>query len=249
MEQEFKPHEVKWTAEKVRRFWDYYAHNKACESNFFSWMVGDAIVELALKHSPLKGNVLDYGCGHGFLIGKLLKKGISCEGLEFSADSANKTREQFGHEKAFKGVVLAQNLPTPLEGEKYDFVFLIETLEHLLPEYLEGTLKEINRITKNGGLILITVPNDEVLDAQKMFCPECGCIFHSVQHVKSWQKDSLSSLMKKVGFDDVICKATRFKETGRFATIHHIVMFLAYSLMKKKKPHLVYIGRKTSLSK
>lgn len=247
MQQEFRPHEVNWTAEKVSRFWDYYAHNKAYENNFFSWIVGDAIVELALKYSSLKGNILDYGCGHGFLIDKLLKKGISCEGLEFSADSANKINEQFGHEKAFKGVVLAQNLPTPLEGEKYNFVFLIETLEHLLPEYLEETLKEIHRITKKGGLILITVPNDEVLDAGKFLCPECGCIFHGVQHVNSWQKNSLSALMKKVGFDEVICKATRFKETGRFAAIQHIVMLLAHSLMKKKKPHLVYIGRKTSL--
>ena len=247
MEQEFRPHEMNWTAEKVSRFWDNYARNKACEDNFFSWMVGDAIIELALKYSSLKGNILDYGCGRGFLIGKLLKKGINCEGLEFSADSANKTHEQFGHEKAFRGVVLARNLPTPLEGEKYNFVFLIETLEHLLPEYLEETLKEIHRVTRKGGLILITVPNDEVLDAGKMFCPECGCIFHRVQHVSSWQKGSLSSLMKKVGFDDVVCKATRFKETGRFATIQHIVMLLAHSLMKKKKPHLIYIGRKTSL--
>src|SRR5208283_2081402 len=115
MAQEFRPHEIKWTAEKVSRFWDNYANKKAYEDNFFSRMVGDAIIDLALKYSSLKGNILDYGCGHGFLMGKLLKKGISCEGLEFSADSANKINEQFGHEKAFKGVVLAQNLPTPLE--------------------------------------------------------------------------------------------------------------------------------------
>jgi SAM-dependent methyltransferase len=246
MEQEFRPHEINWTAEKVGRFWDYYAHNKAYEENFFSWMVGDAIINFALNYSSLKGNILDYGCGHGFLIGKLLNKGISCEGLEFSADSANKVRKQFGKEKNFKGVTLAQNLPTPLESEKYDFVFIIETIEHLLPEYFEDTLKEIHRVTRKGGLILITVPNDEVLDAGKVFCPECGCVFHNIQHISSWQKDSLSSLMKKVGFDDVVCKATRFKESGRFATIRHIVMLLAYSLMKKKKPHLVYIGRKTS---
>jgi len=246
MKVEFNPHEIDWTPEKVARFWDYYAHNKAYEGNFFSWMVGDAIINLALNYSTLKGNILDYGCGHGFLIGKLLKKGISCEGLEFSADSADKVREQFGKEKNFKGITFAQNLPTPLQNEKYDFVFVIETIEHLLPDYLESTLKEIHRITKPRGMVLITVPNDEVLDAGKVFCPECGCIFHGVQHINSWNKDSLSSLMKKVGFDDAICKATKFKEGGRFATTRHVAMLLAYSLMKKKKPHLVYIGRKTA---
>lgn len=244
MEHEFNPHEINWTEEKVRRFWDYYAHNKPYEENFFSWIVGDAIIDLALNYSSLKGNILDYGCGHGFLISKLLKKCISCEGLEFSADSANKTREKFGKEKNFRGVTLAQTLPTPLESEKYDFIFIIETIEHLLPDYLESTLKEIHRVAKTEGMILITVPNDEVLEASKVQCPECGCIFHSVQHINSWRKDSLSSLMRKVGFDTIVCKTMRFKETGRFATIQHAVMLLAQSLLKKKKPHLVYIGRK-----
>lgn len=241
---EFCPHEIIWTPEKIGRFWGYFAHNKACEENFFSRMVGDAIINLASCYRELGGNILDYGCGHGFLIEKLLKRGTRCEGLEFSTDSAGKVEQKFRSEKNFGGVTIAQCLPTPLEADKYDLVFILETIEHLLPQWLDQTISEIYRITTKGGLILATVPNEEKLEARKVMCPECGGIFHTVQHISSWTEETLVSRMSSVGFQCVMCKSTRLRESGRFSHVRYIAMLLAYKLTGRKLPHLIYIGKK-----
>lgn len=246
MGNEFHQHEIIWTPEKVGRFWDYFAYNKALEGDFFSSIVGDAIINLVSRYTDLKGNILDYGCGQGFLIEKLLKRNIFCEGLEFSADSAEKVEKKFRDEKKFKGVTLARDLPTPLESDKYNLVFVIETIEHLLPQWLDQTLRELHRLTKKGGLILVTVPNEENLEAKKILCPECGCIFHTVQHISSWTKETLVSRMTNVGFQQVVCKPTRLRESGRFSRLRHLSMLLAHKLTGKKLPHLIYVGKKSS---
>ncbi len=244
MKVEFNPHDVIWTPEKVGRFWNHFAYKKTSEQNAFSYLVGDAIINMALHHTNLKGNILDYGCAHGFLIEKLLSRGFNCEGLEFSADSARKVAEKFKDKTNFRGITLAQNLPIPLESDKYDFVFVLETIEHLLPQWLDQTLSELCRITKKGGMIFVSVPNEENLDAKKVICPECGGIFHTIQHISSWTKEKLIWQMSNAGFREILCKTTRLRERGRFSYIRYIVMLLAHKLTGRKMPHLIYIGEK-----
>jgi SAM-dependent methyltransferase len=244
MSEQFYPHQVNWTPEKVGRFWDYVAGSKATEQNAFSAIAGDAIIEIASRYADLKGNILDYGCSHGFLIEKLLKRGVCCEGLEFSADSAKKVAGKFEHDKNFRGITIAQNLPAPLESGKYDLVFVLEVLEHLLDHWLDQTLNELYRITKKGGLVIVSVPNEEDLNEHKVLCPDCGGIFHIIQHVRSWSKETLASRMQDAGFQKFLCKTTRLREGGRFSYARYIFMLLVNRLTGKKMPHLIYIGRK-----
>jgi SAM-dependent methyltransferase len=244
MAEEFISHEIIWTHKKSSRIWDYYAQNKDYESNYFSKQVGNAIVDYILSYHNLSGNILDFGCGPGFLIEKLLKRGIPCVGLDFSASSVKLVENNFHNYPNFKGVTLAQNLPTPLESNKFDVVFFIETIEHILPEDLNGILREIHRILKNGGYIFVTTPNEENLEAGKVLCPECGCIFHTVQHITSWTKSSLSSVMKESGFNEIVCKATRFRESGIAGLLRHLLFSAELLVFGKKLPHLIYIGKK-----
>jgi hypothetical protein len=51
--------------------------------------------------------------------------------------------------------------------------------------------------------------------------------------------------MTAAGFQPVLCKTTRLRETGRFSHLKYIVMLLAHKLTGKKMPNLIYIGRKT----
>jgi SAM-dependent methyltransferase len=242
---EFNPHEVNWTPEKIGRFWDCVALNRTTEEIAFSAIVGDAVIDLASRYTALAGNILDYGCSHGFLIEKLLKRAIPCEGLEFSSDSAKKVAQKFENNEKFKGMTVVQNLPSPLESCKFDLIFVLEVLEHLLDGWLDQTLNELYRITKKGGLVVVTVPNEENLDANKVLCPDCGAIFHTIQHVRSWSKETLVSRMQNAGFQEVLSRTTRLREGGRFSYIRYILMLLVHRLTGKKLPHLIYIGRKS----
>jgi len=244
MENNFTPHEIVWTYEKVSRFWNYLAHNKAYEDTFFSKQVGDAIIKTILAYHDLRVDILDYGCGHGHLLWKLLKRGIPAEGLDFSEDSVKLIERKFCKEKLFKGVTLAKELPTSLESDKFDFVFFIAAIEHVLTEDLRKTLREIHRITRNGGYVFVATANEENLEMQKILCPECGCIFHKVQHISSWTRSSLSSVMKDSSFSEVLCAATRLRESGVSGLLRHIMINIELKVFRKKQPHLIYIGRK-----
>jgi 2-polyprenyl-3-methyl-5-hydroxy-6-metoxy-1,4-benzoquinol methylase len=240
MNTEFTPHEVFWTREKSSRIWTYFSSNRSLEHKYFSKQAGDSIIRFVQHHIDLSGDILDFGCGPGFLMEKLLNKKIPCQGLDFSKEAVQVVINKFNGDKNFKGVTLAENIPTALAADKFNIVFFIETIEHLLPDELIGTLQEIHRIARPAGYVIITTPNQENLEQQKIICPECGCIYHTFQHVSTWTKTDLSSLMENVGFKEVLCKTTKFRPKMR-------LNFLRDAWIKARQieyPNLIYIGTK-----
>ncbi len=232
-------HEVKWTDKKVSLFWDYISLNKGAEGLYFSKLVGKSVLRAVLKEVSLQNRrVLDYGCGKGFIIERLLQKKIFCEGADFSKDSLSFVDEKFKTNSFFKGIVSIIDGIIQSEDETYDAVFCIEVLEHVLQEHIFSTLSELYRVLKKGGHLVITVPNNEVLSEQNVICPDCGCIFHRWQHVRSFNKDGLISFMDGYGFKKVICKEVNF----------HSDMWLIRSLydflFRKRRFSLIYIGQK-----
>ncbi len=236
----FTPHEIIWTREKSARIWSYFSSNNALEDKYFSKQVGDSIIHFVQQHIDLSGNILDFGCGPGFLIEKFLSKNIPCQGLDFSPAAIQVVKTKFDGNENFRGVTLAEKIPTPIANDEFDSIFFIETVEHLLPDELMETLQEIHRITRTGGYVILTTPNEENLEQQKIICPECGCIFHTFQHVSSWTKAKLSLLMENAGFKEVVCKTTRFRPKSRLNRLKNV-----WSKVKQvKNPNLIYIGIK-----
>lgn len=237
----FNIHEINWTQEHSTRIWEYIASNKSFENLYFSKRHGDALIRFVRKAGiPLKGKILDFGCGPGFLLEKLLRCRIRCEGLDFSENSIRVVFKRIGKHPFFDGVSLAQGLPLDLASETFDIVFFIETIEHLLASDLKTTIMELHRIIKKGKYIVITTPNEEDLEKEKILCPECGCIFHRMQHVRSWSRVSLSQYMEDQGFHEVICNTLTLKEES----IRSMGVSIWNVLSGSKKPNLIYIGEK-----
>jgi hypothetical protein len=105
-------------------------------------------------------------------------------------------------------------------------------------------------------LIVITTPNDEVLDDNKVFCPNCNSVFHRWQHVKSWSASSLEKVITNFGFKKEKIYTTFFrKEVKEQKTIMSLIagFIRKYILLRKeitnhisseKAPHLVAIIKK-----
>jgi SAM-dependent methyltransferase len=241
----FAPHEAEWTPDQVRRFWAYLSNSPQADRTYFSSHSGDAIIAFAERYAPLAGRrVLDYGCGPGFLIERLLRRGIRAEGLEFSPESVDQVRKRCGDHPLFDGITLAEQLPTPIEDASVNVVFLVEVLEHLPEKILDDTLGDIRRILRPGGFLVATTPHNEDLDLLKTICPDCGCIFHHWQHVNSFTAHRLASLLGAYGMDALVCKATTLG--GRWPM--KVLRFLRRAALKPwlaiQQPHLVYIGRR-----
>ncbi len=101
--------------------------------------------------------VLDCGCGRGFYL-KMLRSVSQCRlyGLELEAEILAKTRRNIGH---LPGITVTQAsiYAQPYADNSFDAVILSEVLEHIDEE--QRGLREICRVLKPGGVLVITVPN------------------------------------------------------------------------------------------
>jgi 2-polyprenyl-3-methyl-5-hydroxy-6-metoxy-1,4-benzoquinol methylase len=198
----FEPHRLRWTSEETEHFWDWYSTHTA-PGRYFSEMVGDELVRYAAPYLTASTRVLDFGCGPGYLMSRLLEEGLDVEGVDFSQRSVDLARERLAARGLSANVSNIDSLPTDLPSSSIDMVFLVETVEHLTDEHLESTLAEVLRLLVPGGVLLVTTPNQEDLAAAETMCPECGAIYHAVQHVRSWTPRELQARLNSSGFATV----------------------------------------------
>lgn len=246
----FQKHEVVWTREKINNFWNYFVANEGLRELSAAKINGKEIVKNIRQYITKDGDNLDYGCGAGDLMGYLFEAGIKCQGLDSSQDSLAAAEKRFGGHNYFQGTILSADFPHQnIKDNTYDFVFVIETLEHLIEEELSATLKELNRIIKTGGYLFVSVPNNEKLAKYKVICPDCGAVFHRVQHMNSFTGESLNGLMTENSFTPVFCRETFLgKDQSVYAYCKYFINYWHARLFNKKlfTPHLIYLGRKSA---
>ena len=123
-------------------------------------------------------NVLDIGCGLGILLEKLKnEKKCAVQGIDISQTAIIKVKE-----KGLSGMV-AKVPPIPLPSNTFDTVIATELLEHIAnPVEL---VREMIRIIKPGGSIIVTVPNNALYPHTER------------DHVRVFNQDTLSMLFRK----------------------------------------------------
>lgn len=109
---------------------------------------------LKLINIQTGAKILDVGCKHAFLCDYLMEKGIDCD--YYGLDISEKVIENLKHKKGNFQVCDVMN-GLPFEDNKFDYVFCFELLEHVEnPTFL---LNQFNRILKDNGVLLLSVPN------------------------------------------------------------------------------------------
>ena len=121
-----------------------------------------------------------------------------------------------------------------------------ELIEHLEDEEINNMFNNIKYLLKNNGVLILTCPNNEDLELSKQFCPECGCIYHKWQHLRSFTKNDISNLLIANGFK--IKKIETLNWSLVFFNIYNLKRILKYFYLKLKnkltEPHLVAIAIK-----
>ena len=218
-------HPIEWPDDKVSRLWDYYSRTPPYSEVYFSKLFGANILKKSGLPITQDIEILDFGCGPGFLWDHAcnLQAKWNYSALDFSPDSVAKViKKGVGHPN-FKGAYSVTEMPTSLPSEYFDAVLLIEVVEHLTDAHLHGTLSEITRLLKPGGVVVISTPNNEDMAASTRFCPDCGAIFHQWQHVRSWDLNSLSMVLRQYGFEIVRYEVLDFCAQGLFRQLLRFV--------------------------
>lgn len=235
---DFRPREFSWSAPTIARFWDW--RSESSNDVYFSSLVADALIGLVRRSVGFRGKVLDFGCGPGHLLRSLCRSGIECEGAEFSERSVRAAERLLSDSGCGAKVTRLDGFPTPFRSDGFGVVFLVETIEHLLPDERERVLRELNRIVESGGTLVVTTPNAENLAASSTICPACGSIFHPMQHVSSWSARALEAELRRYGFQVRLLQPMFLMDSwwkSRLVT-------LASALLRRTPPHLVAIAQK-----
>jgi 2-polyprenyl-3-methyl-5-hydroxy-6-metoxy-1,4-benzoquinol methylase len=236
-------HEINWDSEKISNYWDYISSNKNYETEYFTKKYGSSVARDLLKNFDPRGkSILDFGCGPGYLFDELNKQcdKFKYTGMDFSENSINLLKEKYQNNKNFEDAIHIRPEQLPYK-KKYDCIVCCEVIEHLDDEFLSKLTEFFLALLKPGGILYITTPNDENLDASKSMCPNCGCIYHLWQHMRSWSKFSITNYFESNSFKTIKVRVLNFDNSR----LMQLLKFLIKTWIMKKPPrNLVYICKK-----
>lgn len=95
--------------------------------------------------------VLDVGCGTGRWLRRLGQRNISAVGIDQSVGMLRLARERATHSPLLAGDV--QHLP--FRDESFDCVIGITVVQHIPPEQQERALREMIRVLRGGGYLIL----------------------------------------------------------------------------------------------
>jgi 2-polyprenyl-3-methyl-5-hydroxy-6-metoxy-1,4-benzoquinol methylase len=225
-----------WNDQLINKFWDFYSQ---FPEEYFTYKYGKNIVDQIATHFARGSNVLDYGCGTGFLIRHFIDKGFDTYGTDSSPKSIDFVNNQYKNSPKFKGAFLLDEI---IELDtKFDIIPVIEVIEHLNDEHLTLLLNNIKKLLSPNGKVILTTPNEENLESSTVFCPNCEHTFHRWQHLRKWSKISLSEALFNNGFKVESCYTTDFSINRTNDPLKKVYRNIKRRFISSKKPHLVAV--------
>jgi 2-polyprenyl-3-methyl-5-hydroxy-6-metoxy-1,4-benzoquinol methylase len=181
--------------EKVSKTNEYYSKAKNTHAPTIreSYLrTAESQVSLVRKYAN-GTNLLDIGCAQGFFLFGAAKAGYTTKGIEIAQDAAAYARKEFGLDieiKPFEELRFAEN--------HFDVVTLWQVLEHV--PYPLMMLKEVHRILKPGGVLVVSTPNIEAMPA-KMLRKRWWDIKRL--HINQFTTRTLTDILQNTGFKNI----------------------------------------------
>lgn len=169
---------------------DYISHTDGKRSMFekaYHFVKGIALknkLQLINDLQKEKGKLLDIGAGTGEFLMVAKENGWQTTGIEPSDKARNIALK--------KGVFLADSL-ADLEDHSFDVISMWHVLEHV--PNLENQIKELKRLLKPTGTILIAVPNFNSYDAK--YYKEFWAAYDVPRHLWHFSKTAIEKLFDK----------------------------------------------------
>lgn len=130
----------------------FYKNYFEIEKNHWLMVGRRAIVRDNLDpRVPPKSKVLEFGCGSGIFVKELAAAGYESFGLDISADAV-----RFGELQGVQNLAVIEGHRIEFPDNTFDAVLCLDVLEHIEKE--KWALKEIERVVKPGGFVVIMVP-------------------------------------------------------------------------------------------
>lgn len=145
-----------------------------------------------LAHIPLRGRVLDVGCGTGFLVEALMREGHDVTGIDTDRGQvavAQKRNLPVVH-------VESASVNAYVSSEQWDAIFLMDVLEHVPKASQLNLVSAIQKSLRPGGRFICEVPNALWSMARYM-------LYQDWTHQCLFTVSSLRFVLENAGFSQI----------------------------------------------
>jgi len=181
------------------------------------------LIPFELANITNNKKILDLGSGRGEIVIQSRIRGSFVVGVDYSVAALKLARKNILNQFSYKqnrwiDLIQANSSNLPLKSEYFDIVFMLDVVEHLIPEELDCTMQEVYRLLVPGGkLIIHTMPNLDYYNyGYKLFRlfqlvrginlpknPRKRWEFSHV-HVNEQTPRSLRNQLMKIGFNSTV---------------------------------------------
>lgn len=132
----------------------------ACLEKYYQWE--DAVLDVFRRHGVK--TICDAACGYGAYSLAFASNGFQVSGFDISPSAVEITRRGLERYGIKANVKTASILSTGYEDSAFDGVIASSVLDHMTVVDARKALSELYRITKPGGLILVSFDTPEESD-------------------------------------------------------------------------------------
>ena len=202
---------------------EYYSHqqnNKGLVPKLYEFVKSFNIknkASMAVSGLP-KGRLLDIGCGVCDFLVEVQKHGWDVQGIEPSDDAKNIAETRLG---------FRPNDPTQytiFADQSFDVITMWHVLEHI--DDLHFQTKEIVRLLKSGGRLIIALPNFQTFDCQ--YYKDKWAAWDVPRHLNHFAPDVLRGMFNSIGFKTI--------DTQRLKWDSYYISFLSERFLQHSVP-------------
>lgn len=137
------------------------------------------------------GRLLDIGCGNGYFMLDMMRRGYDVYGVDYSKD-AKKYADGILKDRIYCGDIESCNF----KDDYFDMIVMLQSLEHI--HNLSGLFAQVRRTLKRDGILFIVVPNSDFFEA-RLFGP----FWYNLEvprHLYFFTKITFNKLLENNGF-------------------------------------------------
>ena len=147
-------------------------------------------LNLTKKYVDEGSSVLEVGSAPGHMSVMLRTLGFQVIGLDREPEKHASRYDSFGI-RTVKNDLESETISLP--SNCFDAVIFTEVLEHLKPQHVNGVFKEIRRVLRAHGVLIMSTPNSSSLENYILGLTHKRELFH--EHVREYRLSELVRLL------------------------------------------------------